>query len=339
MESIGRMKSVWMAVCLAIGLVLGLGSPGFAKKAEIDFLGSSFGTSSYILGVAYEDIARRFYPDLEITTRETPGLIYNFRRLTTLSPEEKRRTVFTAYDGLVWLARQGKEPFPQKIEDPIKLLFNVPAMATYFMTRDKSIKSIEDLAGKRVAIGTRTQLGWGAHPYAYLTAGAGLDNVNVQWVGLSAALSAFKDNLVHAMPSGVYLNPVTKQVVPDPQTEEILSIGFDVRFLSPGSLEAVERIAAVTGLQHHIELPPGTLKGQEDPIIANMGLTYYACAPELEEDAAYHFVKMMIENVDKVRSYHSLGRLMTKESLAYGMTKDNLHPGAYRAFKEAGLVD
>jgi TRAP transporter TAXI family solute receptor len=310
-----------------------------AEPAKMVFLASSFGTSSYILGVAYEDISKRFYPDLVLNMRETPGLIYNFKKLASLTPEEKKETIITAYDGLTWLAVRGKKPFKEKLTMKIKNLCAPPALTTYFMTKNPDIKTIEDLSGKKVAVGKKTQLGWGQHPQAYLHAGAGLEGkVKIQWVGLKSALSAFKDNLVDAMPSGAYVNPITYDLNVDPQTQEVLSIGEKVHFLSPGNEAALKRIEAVTGLSHTITIPPGKIKFQEKPIVANLGMTYYAGAEELREEAAYHFVKMMLENVDKIKKYHALGRLMTRESLAYGMTKENLHPGAYRAFKEAGML-
>jgi TRAP-type uncharacterized transport system substrate-binding protein len=272
--------------------------------------------------------------------RESPGLIYNLKKLASLTPEEKKETVITAYDGLTWLAVRGMSPFKKKLTMKIKTLCAPPALTTYFMTKNPNIKTIEDLAGKTVAIGKKTQLGWGQHPQAYLHAGAGLEGkVKIQWVGLKSALSAFKDNLVDAMPSGAYVNPINYDLILDPQTEEILSIGQKVYFLSPGNEKALKRIEAVTGLSNTINIPTGKIKFQDRPIIANLGMTYYASTEELREAAAYHFVKMMITHVDKLKKYHSLGKLMTRESLVYGMTKENLHPGAYSAFKEAGLID
>ncbi|HEA65991.1 MAG TPA: TAXI family TRAP transporter solute-binding subunit [Desulfobacterales bacterium] len=331
-----------VAVITAIFFGIGFGGATgvSAEPPKMNFLASSFGTSSYILGVAYEDISKRFYPDLIFNMRETPGLIYNLKKLATLTPEEKKETIITAYDGLTWLAVRGKSPFKKKLTMKIKMLCAPPALTTYFMTKNPDIRTIEDLEGKKVAVGKKTQLGWGQHPKAYLYEGAGLEGkVKLQFVGLKHALSAFKDNLVDAMASGAYVNPITYDLILDPQTDEILSIGQKVYFLSPGNDAAIKRIEAVTGLSHTITIPPGKIKFQERPIIANLGMTYYAGAEELREEAAYHFVKMMITNVDKLRKYHALGKLMTRESLVYGMTKENLHSGAYRAFKEAGLIE
>jgi TRAP-type uncharacterized transport system substrate-binding protein len=46
---------------------------------------------------------------------------------------------------------------------------------------------------------------------------------------------------------------------------------------------------------------------------------------------------MIIENVGMFKEYHALGKLMSRESLAYGVDPSKIHPGALRAYKEAGL--
>ena len=60
--------------------------------------------------------------------------------------------------------------------------------------------------------------------------------------------------------------------------------------------------------------------------------------PELNEDTVYKLTKMIIENVGKLKDYHALGKLMAPGTLAYGWKPENIHPGALKAYKEAGLV-
>jgi TRAP transporter TAXI family solute receptor len=330
------MKSLVLVV-LCVGVILCMGSYVWGA-AKINFLASSFGTGTYILGLAYEDISKRFYPDLDLTMRETPGLTYNLRKLAEMTPEERKETVITAYDGLTWMAMQGKPPFKEPLKIKIKALWTPNGLATYFMTKNPNIKTMQDLAGKTVAIGTKAMLGWGQHPAAYLEAAGVKDKVKIQWVGLKAALTAFKDNLVDAMPSGFYCNPVTYDLVLDPQTEEILSTGERVYFISPGSIEACKKIEKLIGLHNIITLPPNKIKYQDKPLVVNVGINYYAATEDLPDESAYNFVKMMLDNVGRLKAYHALGKLTTKESMAFGMNKENLHPGAYKAFKEAGVL-
>lgn len=63
------------------------------------------------------------------------------------------------------------------------------------------------------------------------------------------------------------------------------------------------------------------------------------CAyPEFDEALAYQVAKLIIDNVNKFQDYHALGKLMSKQSLVYGWDAKNIHPGALRAYKEAGII-
>ena len=46
----------------------------------------------------------------------------------------------------------------------------------------------------------------------------------------------------------------------------------------------------------------------------------------------------LIANVGEFAEFHALGGLMSAESLAYGWTAENIHPGALRAYREAGII-
>lgn len=338
--NLGKKIIIMSMVTLFIGAGFGTRHAVLAEPPSATFFAANFGTSTYILGIAYEDISKRFYPDLVLSMRETPGLIYNLKKLAQLTPEEKKKTIITAYDGLTWMALHGKGAFKKPLDLKLKRLCAPPALTTFYVTKNPNIKTIEDLEGKTVAIGKKTQLGWGQHPRIYLEDGARLKGkVKIQWLGLKSAISAFKDGLVDAIPAGLYINPINYDFILSPYTEEVVSLGQKVYYLSPGHEAALKRIEKETGLTRSITIPPGKIKFQEKPIVANLGINYYAGTEELQEEIAYHFVKMMLEHVEKIKKYHGLGRLMTRESLAYAMTKENLHPGAYKAFKENGLVD
>ncbi len=47
---------------------------------------------------------------------------------------------------------------------------------------------------------------------------------------------------------------------------------------------------------------------------------------------------MIIKNVNGFKEYHALGKLMSKKSLVYGWESKDIHPGALKAYKEAGII-
>jgi hypothetical protein len=53
---------------------------------------------------------------------------------------------------------------------------------------------------------------------------------------------------------------------------------------------------------------------------------------------AYEVTKLIIKNVSSFKDYHNLGKLMSKKALPIGWSPDRIHPGAVKAYKEAGLL-
>ena len=58
---------------------------------------------------------------------------------------------------------------------------------------------------------------------------------------------------------------------------------------------------------------------------------------KVKDDVVYHVVKTILDNFDKFKELHPAYKTITKESLLEGLSVPQ-HPGAIKAFKEAGLL-
>ncbi len=85
-------------------------------------------------------------------------------------------------------------------------------------------------------------------------------------------------------------------------------------------------------------LQPNRVPGLNQPITVSMGTVGWFAYLSFPEEQVYQLTKVIIKNVDRFAKYHSIGGLMTKEMLCYQFTPEETHPGAYRAYKEAGLM-
>lgn len=79
-----------MRFILAMAM-MGFGLVGLAQGAErpiinISLISAPFGTGSYVISGALEDISKKFHPWLRITHSESPGFVFNVKKL------EKRAT-------------------------------------------------------------------------------------------------------------------------------------------------------------------------------------------------------------------------------------------------------
>ncbi len=303
---------------------------------QVNIISGPFGTGSYVLSTALEDISKKNHTWLKMSASETPGLVFNTKKLDR-KPKLKKNTIMSYTVGINWLAKSGKKPFKKKYPSAL-LIANYNLGAVWLASIDKSINSRESLAGKRVAIGRGTQILWAIEPVWLINHGWHMKNdIKIQYVGTKPAVTALMDGLVDAAVVGGYADPVRGTVSPSPQTMELLASGKTLNHIPWGRKAVMDAhnqgmpIAPIT-------LPAGSIKGLDKDLEVFVDLIGWCAYPEFSEELAYEVTKMIIQNVDKFSKYHNLGKLMSPKSLAYGWDQKNIHPGALRAYKEAGVL-
>lgn len=330
-------KSLTALLALAF-LMLGAG-PVLAADHEIlnlDLISAPFGTGSYVLSSALEDMSKKSHPWLRINATESPGLAFNTKKLNK-EPELKKKMFMSYSMGIDWLATTGQKPFTQKYPSA-KLLATYNMISIWLATLNPNIKKPEDLIGKKVALGRAPQIGWTIQPEWVITHGWGLrDKIEIQKVGTKPAMTALLDGLVDAAIIGGYANPLTGKLLPSPQTLELIASGKKLYHISWGE-EAVKK-AVASGLPiTPTTLAANSMKTMDTPVSAWCEAVSWCAYPEFPEEAAYEVTKMIIENVSSFKDYHNLGNLMSRECLPYGWPREKIHPGALKAYQEAGLL-
>lgn len=309
-----------------------------AEKADIHLLSTPFGTGSYVLGTALESIINKGDYPIRLAHAETPGQAFNVNKLNA-DAAARKNTVVTASQGINWLAEQGKKPFPAK-RTPLKLIGTYTYTATWLVTTDPDIRSMADLKGRRIAMGRIPQAIWGYEPDAMLRCGfddAFYKSLKIQFVGTSEAATALINGQVDAATIGGYMDPITGKFSPAPQTVEVLASGRDLIHLD-WTRQVVENTAAKDITLFPFEVPAGAVEGLKTPLWIGADLHGVFAHPEFPEEYAYILTKAMIENIDAFAQYHALGGLMSRAGLVKGFSPEDIHPGALRAYKEAGIL-
>ena len=328
------------AIILGLVLLLLSGSGAWAKeKKSFSLLSAAFGTSGYVMCTALEKIAHENKTSFALSHSETPNPIYNIMKLEK-QPEEKKTTVFVSAPDLIWLARAGKSAFKKPMGQDIRTIGNFNIAGRWFVARDAAIKELVDLRGKKIGLGNKKSPGWALAPSWDLTIGGGVkaDEVTFEFLGLKASATAYKDGLIDAMIAGGYLNPVSGMVVPAPFFLELLASSGDVYYVNTGE-EALRRVQAKIGLPARPHtMKPGSIKKLDREITVPTSAITWNVYQEFPEDAAYELTKLLIEHAAEFDKFHALGKLLTKEMLCWSLDPKELHPGAYRAYKEAGLM-
>ena len=86
-------------------------------------------------------------------------------------------------------------------------------------------------------------------------------------------------------------------------------------------------------------LKAGTMPGQSTDALIGFVRGYKAVHPEFPEDVAYEFVLASHKYAKKMHELHALFKMLTPDMMVDGLTEENAHPGAIRAYKEIGIWD
>ena len=310
-----------------------------AEKDRVILLSTPFGTGSYALGSAFEAIINKNDLPFVMTHSETPGQVFNIQKINK-DKEARKNTICMAGPATNWLAEHGNTPFKEKLEGLYLIgTFNVAAL--WLATNDNDVKKIQDLSGKRIALGRVPQTVWGYEPGMVLRKGYSDDfykSLKIQFVGTSEASNALLNGQVDACILGGYIDPASGKFEASPQTVEVLTAGRNLRHLD-WTREAIEKAIADDVPLIPFQLPAGTVEGMDKPIWAFTDPSSFVAHAEFPEELAYQLTKALVAHYAEFAEFHALGKLMTAKGLVFGWPVDRIHPGSLRAFREAGLVE
>ncbi len=284
------------------------------------------GTSGtyYSYGGVLATILTENVPGLEITANTSGASAANAR---SLKNKEAELTIIQndvldyAYNGIEMLAGDGAMPTLRTIATLYPEVIQVVA------TTSSGIKSIADLAGKRVCVGDAGS-GTEANARQVLEAyGLSLEDLG-EVHNLSFADSAT------AMQNGNIDASFTTAGVPNPAISE-LKASTDIILIPINGAEADKLIASYPFYSEYTitDADYEGIAGCETVAI----LATLACTEDLSEDLGYQITKALFENKDAITAAHAKGELLSTESAVQGVSIP-FHPGAEKYFKEVGAI-
>lgn len=321
----------------ALAAVLGFAATAAsAQQKSVDLISGPFGTGSYVLASALEQIVKAKNAELLLNATETPGLVFNANKLDK-EPAAKKNTMMAFTAGINYLAVNGEPPFKSKLPSAL-LIANYNLGVVWLATFNPDIRTPQDLTGKRIALGRPPQILWTIEPRLIIRHGWGIEKkINIETLGTKEAADALLNGHVDAAIIGGYVDPDSGKFLPSPQTVELLASGRTLYHIPWGEKAVADTIATGVPIAP-ITVKPGSIEGLKAPVPAFFDAVAWMAYPEMDEELAYAVTKTIIDNVGAFAEYHSLGKLMSPKALTAGWSADRIHPGALRAYREAGLV-
>lgn len=269
-----------------------------------------------IIGTTLADIYTNEY-DVNSRTQTTGSSVENLNLLA----QGKVELAFVMSDALSQ-AVNGEVSFSKPIEGVSTIATLYPNVVQIITKADSGIETIEDLKGKRVAVGDQNS-GVEVNARTLLNGhGITYKDLSVDYLGYAEAADGLSAGTIDAafLTSGL----------PNASVME-LSETLDIRLVSI-SPENVEKIAKEHPYFISYEIPANTYSNAE-PVFTAAVPNALVVKSDLSEDDVYKLTKTFFESLPKLVNSHQAAGDISLEGAQAGIIGE-LHPGAKRYYDE-----
>ncbi len=232
-------------------------------------------------------------------------------------------------------AMYANQPEAPALAENLRLLMWFPYGQYHFAVRaDSGIAVLDDIAGASVFLGP---VGGGAYNAAkgWVEATTGLvanedyEAIKANW---QTGFQAFLDGKVDVYVNGC-LDPCG-QFIQITETE-------DIRFLGPESAEGEAVDKFLGRFRYRDDVPAGSYARQvnETPVTSMNTAVGIGVRADLDEEIVYKMTKAFWDNLDEVTSEAPWAKALDAEYAAVKRGMIELHPGAARYYREAGILN
>lgn len=286
------------------------------------------GGTYYPLGGALANILNNSDMGVEATAQATGASVENVELIHNGDAE-----VAFIQNDISYYAYNGIELFDESDGQEKREYTDIRGLATLYpeviqiIAADNSgIESVEDMAGKRIAVGDR---GSGTEVNARQILeihGLVYDDLGkTDYLSFKEATDQIKNGQIDAA--------FVTAAIPSSSVTE-LATTHDIHLVpvtEEKANELIEKYPYYTYLD--IDTTPYGMD-EEVPAVAIQAMLIVS--ENMSEDTAYAIVKNLFENLDEIEASHARGKDITLESALDGMSID-LHPGAQKYFDEQGM--
>ncbi|MEY3942448.1 MAG: hypothetical protein RLZZ133_138 [Pseudomonadota bacterium] len=305
-------------VGLAAAGALSLGGVVHAQNISIG-TGGTAGVY-YPLGGGFAAALSKHVPGMQATAEVTGGSVSNLQLIATGKPYIGFTMVDAAKDAL-----DGTGKFKEKV-NLRTLLVLYPNRMHVVSTTSTGIKTLKDLKGKRVSVGSI-----GSATEVMTTRLLEAVGVEVQRERLSVAesVNALKDGKIDAF---TWVGGLPTAGV----TDLASSPGVTIQMID--HTEAIPAMVKKYGNLYYPDvIPMSTYKGMAtDNKIASIANILVASA-DMSDETAYNIVKTIIEKREDLKLVHKAAGEIEAKNQKNAATPVPFHPGAMKYFKEKGI--
>jgi len=324
------MQKTFFKSMLGIGVVvlitLAFSTSSFAMKKRVIFGGGPAGGTFQVVanGIqVYKPVKE--VPNFSVKAQTSAGSVENLRKTNA-----GKQQFSTVYSGHVWLGRNGKmKNDTRKYTDVLAVAWLYGAPAQLVVKKGSGIKSVKDLAGKKVGVGNAGS-GAFANCELFFSHMGVWDKVERNAMGYNDAAAAFGNNqldafwLFTAFPSGaVIMAAQTNDIAMLDLAADAKASGFFAKYPYFGKLA----------------VPAGTYRGVDYDAPSFQDSALWVANSKVSADVVYKLLSLIYTDAG-LKHMLSMKKTFKNMSLKTGATNivTPFHPGAEKFWKEKGML-
>ena len=310
-----RLATVICALALAVGIA---GCGGGEKEQFVNIATGGTAGTYYPIGGAIAEVLSK--NGVNASAQSTGASVANINML-----KDKQVELAIVQNDITYYAVNGQEMFKEggKIENLFGIASLYPETCQFIVREDSGIKSINDLKGKRVAVGAAGS-GAEANARQILEAyGITYDDVDEQFLSFAEGAYAIKDGTVDAA--------FVTAGYPTASVQDVASQN-KIRLLPIGD-EQIKVLSEKYPFYTKTVVPKGVYQGFDEDVQTVSVMAILVANDKIDAALGEKLTKSIFDNVDKIAAAHAAGKNITKESALTGMDFIKMNEGATKVLK------
>lgn len=320
-----KLFAVAVGVCAFVATSFIFSTDSFAKKRIVFGGGPAGGTFQVVANAIQVYKPVKEMADFTVKAQSSAGSVENLRKVNS-----GKSDFGVVYSGHVYLGRNGMmKNDDKKYENVLAVSWLYGAPAQLVVRADSGIKSVKDLAGKKVGVGNAGS-GAFANCELFFTHMGVWDKIERNAMGYNDAAAAFGNNqldafwLFTAFPSGA--------VIMAAQTNDIALIDLGADATASGFYDKYPYFAKLS-------VPAGTYKGVDYDSPSFQDSALWVANADVDDDVVYKLLSAIYTDEGLA---HMVSQKKTFKNMSIATGADGIvtpmHPGAIRFWKEKGVL-
>ena len=264
--------------------------------------------------------------NIKCTVESTGGSVYNVNAI------KKGDLDFgIVQSDVVYQAYNGEGRFTNKPYKDLRVVMSIhPELLTLVVRKDSKIKTFFDLKGKRINIGNPGSGNEAAVKTLFnYCNGLKLKEIKVEQLKASEAPTALKDKKIDGY---FYMIGHPTANIKDAANST------DVDLIPLDNVPAAKKLVEEKPYYAWGVVPARMYRGVDHPTKTYGVKAIVVTNNKMDNEKVYYLAKTILDNFDKFKRMHPSYKNLTKKDLLKGFDLNVMHPGAKKAFKEAGLL-